>query len=89
MADIIDVKSLDFVIDEDNKDLDFVMDSDDQSIDFVVDPYVNVATTNYNELINKPQINSVELIGNKSFEELGDHTLSNLEIKNIFNRVFK
>lgn len=26
---------------------------------------------NYEVLINKPQINSVELIGNKTFEELG------------------
>lgn len=28
-------------------------------------------TSNYEDLYNKPQINSVELIGNKSFEDLG------------------
>lgn len=28
-------------------------------------------TYDYEKLINKPQINSVELIGNKSFEDLG------------------
>ena len=28
-------------------------------------------TSNYNELINKPQINNIELIGNKTLDELG------------------
>ena len=46
-------------------------------------------TGNYNALTNKPSINEVELIGNKTFDELGDHTLSNIEIKSIFDRVFK
>ena len=48
-----------------------------------------VHTDNYNDLYNKPSINEVELKGNKTFEELGDHLLSNIEIKSIFNRVFK
>lgn len=47
-----------------------------------------VATTDYNELYNKPSINEVELKGNKTFEDLGDKTLSNIEIKAIFDRVF-
>ena len=46
-------------------------------------------TGNYNSLTNKPSINDVELVGNKTFDELGDHTLSNLEIKEVFDRVFK
>lgn len=32
---------------------------------------VSSGTRDYNVLINKPQIESVELIGNKTFEELG------------------
>ena len=32
---------------------------------------VQRVSKNYEVLINKPQINSVELIGNKTFEELG------------------
>lgn len=32
---------------------------------------VQKVSKNYEVLINKPQINSVELIGNKTFEELG------------------
>ena len=37
----------------------------------------------YNKLINKPQINDVELIHNKTFEDLGLRPLSFLEIKRI------
>ena len=34
----------------------------------------------YEKLVNKPSINGVELIKDKSFEELGDHVLTNFEI---------
>ena len=34
----------------------------------------------YEKLHNKPKINGVELIQDKSFEELGDHVLTNFEI---------
>ena len=47
-----------------------------------------VNTGNYNDLFNKPSINEVELVGNKSFEELGDSPLTNIEIKSLFDRVF-
>lgn len=46
------------------------------------------ATSNYEELANKPSINEVELVGNKTFEELGDTPLRNSEISSIFHRVF-
>lgn len=42
----------------------------------------------YNRLDNKPSINEVELINDKSFEELGVRTMTNLEILAVFNRVF-
>lgn len=45
-------------------------------------------TGDYNDLINKPSINSVELVGDKTFEDLGDSPLTNVEIQEIFNRVF-
>ena len=44
--------------------------------------------TSYPPLAEKPQINDITLIGNKSFEELGIQTMTNLEIKEIFDRVF-
>ena len=50
---------------------------------------IRVHTDDYNDLYNKPSINEVELVGNKTFEELGDHLLTNIEIKRIFDRVFK
>lgn len=62
-------------------------DNDDLNADF--DNVQIVHTDNYEELYNKPSINEVELIGNKSFEDLGDKTLTNIEIKSIFDRVFK
>ena len=34
----------------------------------------------YEKLKNKPSINGVELIKDKSFEDLGDHVLTNFEI---------
>ena len=43
-------------------------------------------THDYETLENKPQINSVELIGNKSFDDLGMSALSNMDIFNILNR---
>lgn len=45
-------------------------------------------TGNYNALTNHPSIEGRELVGDKSFEELGLHTMSNLEIKDLFNSVF-
>ena len=40
----------------------------------------------YELLDNKPQIESVELIGNKSLEEIGIDRLTNSEIEEIFTR---
>lgn len=42
-------------------------------------------TTNYERLINLPQVNDVTLIGNKSFSDLGIETLTNLEIEELIN----
>ena len=39
-----------------------------------------VIEKDYEKLVNKPSINGVELIKDKSFEELGDHVLTNFEI---------
>ena len=39
-----------------------------------------VIEKDYEKLVNKPSINGVELIQDKSFEDLGDHVLTNFEI---------
>lgn len=40
-------------------------------------------TNDYNRLINKPSINAVELIGNKSFPQLGLDVISEQDIDKI------
>lgn len=39
-----------------------------------------VYENDYEKLNNKPKINGVELVQDKSFEDLGDHILTNFEI---------
>lgn len=45
-------------------------------------------TSDYEKLKNKPSIEDVELVGNKSFEELGLEKMDNMEILKLFNEVF-
>lgn len=45
-----------------------------------------VVEKDYEKLSNKPSINGVELIQNKSFEELGDHVLTNFEILELMKK---
>lgn len=42
----------------------------------------------YNTLKNKPKIEGVELKDNKTFEELGLLEVSNIELKEIFDKIF-
>ncbi len=44
-------------------------------------------TSDYNELSNKPQIEGLTLVGNKKMKEFGVDTLSNMEIKEIINKL--
>ena len=46
-------------------------------------------TEDYNELENKPSINGVELQGDKSFEDLGELTLTNSELKDLIDSQFE
>lgn len=65
-------------------------------LEFSGDPFValdseieQTGEPDYNYLKNKPAINGETLIGDKSFEDLGDNVLTNIEIKEIFDKVFK
>lgn len=42
--------------------------------------------SNYDDLDNKPKINDVELKGNKTFENLGINTITNIELEEMLNR---
>lgn len=44
-------------------------------------------TNDYNEQINKPSIEGVELINDKTFEELGALSLTNMEIEELINKI--
>ena len=42
-----------------------------------------VITDDYEQLLNKPQINDVTLIGNKTLPDLGVYYLTNMEIEHL------
>jgi len=44
--------------------------------------------TSYEDLEDKPSINGVELAGNKTFEELGEQTITNAELAQIVNEQY-
>lgn len=48
-----------------------------------------VCNDDYEALRNRPSIEGVELIGDKSLPDFGEKPLSNIEIKTIFDRVFR
>lgn len=53
-----------------------------------VSSLATVATSgSYDDASSKPQINGVTLAGDKSFEDLGTNSLTNIEIDNIINSV--
>ena len=45
---------------------------------------ISSGSTNYNDLENKPKIQSVELEGDKTFQELGAITIEDAEISSLF-----
>lgn len=40
-------------------------------------------SSDYNSLVNQPKINEVKLIGNRTLEELGLNTISNIELEEL------
>lgn len=52
-----------------------------------INPITTKLINNYEDLKNKPQINEVMLIHNKSLEDLNVTKLTNIEIENIINSI--
>lgn len=52
-------------------------------VDIQVDDKIKVNNLDYDSLKNKPQLNSVTLKGNKTFEEIGINPISNIELLNL------
>ncbi len=43
----------------------------------------NSGSSDYNILVNQPKINEVKLIGNRSLEELGLNSITNIELEEL------
>lgn len=58
----------------------------DAPMDASFETIIRVSDTpvsDYNSLINQPKINEVKLIGNRTIEELGLNTISNIELEEL------
>lgn len=71
------------------KQADNVLNANDKATEIIKDFEENLALSgafnkNYRDLSNKPQINGIELVGNKQFKDLGISEISNVELDNIF-----
>jgi hypothetical protein len=58
---------------------------DELNIDLIDNGAGGSGTSDYEELVHKPSINGVELVGDKTFEELGREDISNSRIKAIID----
>ena len=64
------------------------IDTDIQTSDGEIDTDIEISTggtNDYNDLVNKPSIEGVELVGDKTLEELGVEALTPQEIDAIIN----
>lgn len=64
------------------------IDTDIQTSDGEIDTDIELSTNgtnDYNDLVNKPSINGVELVGDKTAEELDILPLTNAEIDEFMN----
>lgn len=64
------------------------IDTDIQTSDGEIDTDIELSTNgtnDYNDLVNKPSINGIELIGDKTPEELDIMPLTNAEIDEFMN----
>lgn len=59
----------------------------EQDISIEEEKVTITSPTSYDQLEDKPKINDVELKGNKTFEDLGAESLTNIEIEEIINSV--
>ena len=74
----------DLIIELEQDDLEFELERDTDNENIEIEEIENVSTeNNYKKLKNKPSINSVELIDNKTFEELGIVELTNSELERL------
>lgn len=74
-------------------DIDATINNNSVDLEPTINPITRVASDDYIRLINKPKINYVELINNKTLDDLDiqvkgdypDEALTNTDIENILN----
>lgn len=57
----------------------------DDALEVEMQEGIPLSNDDYNSLRNKPRIEGVMLEGDKTYEELNMHRLTNIEIENILN----
>ena len=62
--------------------------SSDDPIETETDLVIDDGVKDYNDLLNKPRIESVELVGDKSFDDLNLNKISNSEIEELLSLSF-
>lgn len=72
---------------ENSYTFDLQYSENDKSFDEEFGEVHEVVENNYEKLRNKPQIENIEMVGNKSFEDLGITEISNLEILEIAKKI--
>ena len=86
---IIDALDDDIIIEEQGNENEEIIIDEPSSNDGIEvnneDIIVNIKSQNYNDLENKPSIEGIILIENKSFKDLGAINLTNIEIENLIN----
>lgn len=79
------VQTFELEFDNSANEFEIEMQSSIQEIELVETNVTNIGTKNYPELYNKPSIEGVTLINNKTFKDLGATSISNLEIEKLIN----
>lgn len=64
-----------------------VEDENEIDIEYEKFEIFNTSDNDYANLKNKPQINGIELINNKQFEDLGIEEITNTELNNLFKDI--
>ena len=75
----------------DESEVSFMFDSEQETLLETGDPVIPIETRNYEILDNKPQINGVELLGNKTSSQLKikeSDSMSNFDIEEVLSNIF-
>ena len=67
-----------------HNDINLEVNEEKETIDLSLEDINIISEKDYEKLIKKPRINEVELVGNKTLEELGIEECTNQDIDDMF-----